>query len=103
MWTKTCADALSVVGDTVVDRSQAVTLGERLQRFHPQRHCGEVMCGKSDLRPISKGAPDTRQPSLARECQRQSQRLHQDRQEPELLRLTEAAAAETDGWGRAAQ
>ena len=103
MWTKTCADALPVVGDTVVDRSQAVTLDERLQRFDPQRHGGEVMGGKSDLRPISEGAPDTRQPSLAQECQHQSQRLHQDPQEPGVLRLTEAAAAETDGWDSAAQ
>lgn len=84
------------------DRGQTITLDERLQRFDPQRHGGEVMCGKSDLRPISEGAPGARQPSLARECQHQSQRLHQDPQETELLRLTEAAAAEMDGWGRAA-
>ncbi len=103
MWTKTCADALPVVGDTVVDRSQAVTLDERLQRFDPQRHGGEVMGGQSDLCPTYVGAPDTLQASLVQECQHQSQRLHQNPQEPGVLRLTEAAAAETDGWDSAAQ
>ena len=81
----------------------ALTLEQRLQRFDPQCHGGEVMGGESDLCPTSVGVPDTSQPSLARECQHQSQRLHQDPQEPGVLRLTEAAAAETDGWDSAAQ
>jgi hypothetical protein len=52
----------------------------------------------SGLRPIQLWVPDTRRPSFAQECLRQSQLLRQDPQEQELLGLTEAAAAETEGW-----
>lgn len=52
----------------------------------------------SGLRPIQLWVPDTRRPSFAQECLRQSQLLRQDPQEQELLHLTEAAAADTEGW-----
>ena len=50
------------------------------------------------LRPIQLWVPDTRRASFAQECLRQSQLLRQDPQENELLRLTEAAALDTEGW-----
>lgn len=52
----------------------------------------------SGLRPIQLWVPDTRRPSFAQECLRQSQLLREDPQEQELLGFTEAAAAETEGW-----
>ena len=52
----------------------------------------------SGLRPIQLWVPDTRRPSFAQECLRQSQLLHEDPQEQELLSFAEAAAGETEGW-----
>ena len=52
----------------------------------------------SGLRPSQLWVPDTRRPSFAQECLRQSQLLREDPQEQELLGFTEAAAAETEGW-----
>ena len=52
----------------------------------------------SGLRLIQLWVPDTRRPSFAQECLRQSQLLREDPQEQELLGFTEAAAAETEGW-----
>lgn len=52
----------------------------------------------SGLRPIQLWVPDTRRPSFAQECLRQSQLLCEDQQEQEILGFAEAAAAETEGW-----
>jgi hypothetical protein len=49
------------------------------------------------LRPIQLWVPDTRQPSFAEECHRQSTLLAQDSQEQEFLAWI-ADASDTAGW-----
>lgn len=49
------------------------------------------------LRPIQLWVPDTRRPSFALECRRQSSLLRNDMQERELLNWIEAVT-DVNGW-----
>lgn len=49
------------------------------------------------LRPVQIWVPDTRRPSFAEECHRQSESLRNDNQEREILEWA-AAVADTEGW-----
>lgn len=49
------------------------------------------------LRPVQLWVPDTRSPSFAVECQRQSEMLKADRQEREILDWMKVAS-DTSGW-----
>jgi Protein of unknown function (DUF3018) len=49
------------------------------------------------LRPVQIWVPDTRRPSFAEECRRQSESLHDDDQEREVLGWIEAAS-DVKGW-----
>jgi len=49
------------------------------------------------LRPVQIWVPDTRRPSFATECRRQSEALCNDIQEPEILEWA-AAISDTKGW-----
>ena len=49
------------------------------------------------LRPVQLWVPDTRNPSFADECRRQSGMLFEDRQEREILDWMDAAS-DTSGW-----
>jgi hypothetical protein len=52
---------------------------------------------KAGLRPIQLWVPDTRRPSFAAECRRQSRLLRRDPQEREILEWIERAG-DTEGW-----
>ena len=52
---------------------------------------------KAGLRPIQIWVPDTRLPSFAKECRRQSRLLRHDPQEREVLEWIERAH-DADGW-----
>jgi hypothetical protein len=49
------------------------------------------------LRPIQIWVPDARQRGFAKECRRQSRKLHGDPQEADILKWLAKAAA-TEGW-----
>ncbi|MBK5913524.1 antitoxin MazE family protein [Rhodocyclus purpureus] len=49
------------------------------------------------LRPVQLWVPDTRRPSFAEECRRQSESLRGDTQERDVLDWI-AAAADVEGW-----
>ena len=49
------------------------------------------------LRPVQLWVPDTRRPSFAEECHRQSESLCSDNQEHAVLNWIEAAS-DTQGW-----
>ena len=49
------------------------------------------------LRPVQLWVPDTRRPSFAEECHRQSALLRNDPQEDDVLTWIETAA-DVDGW-----
>jgi len=50
------------------------------------------------LRPVQFWVPDTRAPDFAARVRKQCQNLKGDRAEAEVLRFTEQAAAQTEGW-----
>lgn len=52
---------------------------------------------KAGLRPVQLWVPDTRRPSFAKECRRQSSLLRGDPQEREILAWIERAH-DTEGW-----
>lgn len=49
------------------------------------------------LRPVQIWVPDTRRPSFAEECHRQSASLISDKHEREILEWA-ASGADTEGW-----
>jgi len=49
------------------------------------------------LRPVQIWVPDTRRPSFADECRRQSRLLRNDPHEQEILEWL-SATSDTDGW-----
>lgn len=49
------------------------------------------------LRPVQLWVPDTRRPTFAEECHRQSESLYGDNQERAVLNWIEAAS-DTQGW-----
>jgi hypothetical protein len=49
------------------------------------------------LRPIQLWVPDTRRPSFAEQCRRQSALVRDDSQEHDVLTWIEAAS-DTEGW-----
>jgi hypothetical protein len=68
----------------------ATTISERVQkRRDAMRQAG--------LRPIQLWVPDTRHPTFAAECHRQSMLLHRDPQEAEVLDWIESVA-DLEGW-----
>jgi hypothetical protein len=52
---------------------------------------------RAGLRPVQIWVPDTRRPSFAQECHRQSELLRNDNQEGAVLDWIEAAS-DTEGW-----
>jgi hypothetical protein len=60
-----------------------------------QRHRDALR--NAGLRPVQLWVPDTRQPSFAEECHRQSSLLAQDPQEQEVLAWI-ADTSDTAGW-----
>ena len=52
---------------------------------------------RAGLRPVQLWVPDTRRPSFAGECRRQSRLLQRDSQEREILKWIEEAY-DVEGW-----
>jgi hypothetical protein len=52
---------------------------------------------KAGLRPVQLWVPDTRRPSFAKECRRQSSLLRHDPHEAEILDWIERVS-DTEGW-----
>ncbi len=68
----------------------ATSISERVQkRRDAMRQAG--------LRPIQLWVPDTRRPTFAAECHRQSMLLRSDPQETEVLNWIDSAA-DLEGW-----
>ena len=63
------------------------------ERVHKRRQA----LRKAGLRPIQLWVPDTRRPSFAKECRRQSGLLRHDPHDVEILDWIERAA-DTEGW-----
>ncbi|WP_301103435.1 antitoxin MazE family protein [Propionivibrio sp.] len=63
------------------------------ERVHKRREALRM----AGLRPVQLWVPDTRRPSFAEECHRQSESLRSDDQEREVLDWIEAAS-DTKGW-----
>lgn len=68
----------------------ATSVAERVQK-----HRAELR--KAGLRPIQLWVPDTRHPSFAKECHRQSALLRNDPQERTVLEWMETVG-DTEGW-----
>lgn len=60
-----------------------------------RKHRAELR--KAGLRPVQLWVPDTRHPSFAKECRRQSALLRNDPQERKVLEWMEAVS-DTEGW-----
>ncbi|TQV62171.1 MAG: DUF3018 family protein [Halothiobacillaceae bacterium] len=63
------------------------------QRVEKRRHA----LREAGLRPVQIWVPDTRRPGFADECKRQSMRLTDDPQEPDILKWIESAT-DIEGW-----
>lgn len=68
----------------------ATSVSERVNK----RRAALRMAG---LRPVQLWVPDTRRPTFAEECQRQSKSLYSDNQEHAVLNWIEAVS-DTQGW-----
>ena len=74
----------------VLELIMAVSIAERVRKRRSALRA-------AGLRPVQIWVPDTRNPSFAEECRRQSMLLQNDTQENELLGWIETIS-DRDGW-----